>query len=116
MSVGSFISREFKFGEAAAIAAAANNLNAGAPALEAEAQALVPQTASALISAVNGLVIHVLGPINGATVVAILAVYNTQITAELEAALNLANPLVAQVAAAMSALAAKLQAEALATK
>lgn len=121
MKLSTFASREIKFGEALFINHAADVLSAKAPAiaanLPADINALAAGGTAAVIAAVEKAD-SVLGPIGRITVNGALSTYSSEIQAELSVMLSSAEQVVEaflpKVVAAMQAVAAKLNAEALA--
>jgi hypothetical protein len=118
MSLGSLLSREVKFAEAAVIGLAVSKLSTGAAALEELIDAEAPQAVASLIAAVEKAD-SVLGPANALVVNGVLSTYESDIEAELTPLMADANSAIAgfvpKVVAAVQAVQNKLQAEALAT-
>jgi len=115
MSIGSFFSREIKFGEAALINDAATTLNTNIPALEALVDADAPQGVAAIVAVIEKADGKVIGPAGAALVNGVLNSYSTDVEPELQALVAQGGTLVPNVVTSLRAVAAKLQAEALAT-
>lgn len=119
MSIGSFISRQIKFAEAAVITLAAGSLNAHVGDLETLVATDAPLAAGAIVSAVEKAD-KALGPAESALINSTINAYSTEIDTEVAGLLSGVNAQLEQkvgiVVAAMQAVAAKLQTEALASK
>lgn len=119
MSIGSFISRQIKFGEAAVINLAANSLNAHAAQLEENVANDAPAAAASIVAAVEKAD-TILGPAESALINGTINAYSAEIdagVAELVAAgQGVISSKVPTVVSAMQQLASKLQTEALASK
>lgn len=115
MSLGSFLSKEIKYGEAALINAAANLLAKRAPDVEQLVEVDAPAVIADIIPAIEKAD-GVLGPVGALSVNAVLTTYQTEIDAELATLVTDVTAtgleFTAKVVAAMNAVASKLQAEA----
>jgi len=116
-AIEKFAEREVKFAEAALLSDVANTLTAKAPDLEPLVDADAPAGVAAIVAAVEKAD-AALGPAVSAAINGTLSAYSAQVESALatlaDGAATVASGKVVQVATAVKAVAAKLQAEALA--
>jgi hypothetical protein len=114
MSLGSLISRTFKFGEVDLIDYTENALASNVDVLEAKVDAAVPIGVAAVIAAVEKAD-TIFGPAEAAVINATLNAYAPQLDALVVGVIAQAGSYVPAVTAALQALSSKLKLEALAT-